>query len=71
MSLAYEPKNVWKNLGETEKKEMMEFSEGYKDFLAAGVTERLCVELTVKMAEEKSIVIKHEKDLSLEQISHL
>ena len=53
MSLAYEPKNVWKNLGETEKKEMMEFSEGYKDFLAAGVTERLCVELTVKMAEEK------------------
>ena len=25
----------------------------------------------VKMAEEKSIVIKHEKDLSLKQISHL
>ncbi len=49
--LAYEPKNVWKNADETAKKEIMNFSEEYKKFLSVGVTERLCVEEAVKIAE--------------------
>lgn len=31
----------------------MDFNEGYKDFLSQGKTERRCVELTLKLAEEK------------------
>ncbi len=50
--LSYEPKNVWKESDEATKKEIMAFAEGYKEFMAAGVTERLCVEKTVEIAEK-------------------
>lgn len=49
--LVYEPKNVWKNADESMKKDIMDFSEEYKEFLLKGVTERLCVEEAVKIAE--------------------
>ncbi|MBR6523498.1 MAG: aminopeptidase [Clostridia bacterium] len=51
-NFSYEPKNVWKESDESLKKEIMNFSEGYKTFMATGVTERLCVEEIVKMAEK-------------------
>lgn len=50
--LVYKSKNIWENSDETEKKEIMAFSEEYKKFLSAGVTERLCVRETVKLAEK-------------------
>lgn len=49
---SYEPKNVWKEADESVRKEIMNFSEGYKTFMAAGVTERLCVDEIVKIAEK-------------------
>lgn len=49
---SYEPKNVWKEADEASKKEIMKFSEEYKSFMTAGVTERLCVEEIIKIAEK-------------------
>lgn len=53
MSQAYEPKNVWKEADEAQKKEIMTFSEEYKKFMAVGVTERLCVEEAQRLAEKE------------------
>lgn len=50
--LVYKSKNIWENSDEKAKKEIMDFCEGYKEFLAAGVTERLCVKETVKISEK-------------------
>ena len=53
MSQTYEPKNVWKEADLTEKRKIMDFSEEYKKFMTVGVTERLCVEETVRLAEKE------------------
>ncbi|MCI9598278.1 MAG: aminopeptidase [Firmicutes bacterium] len=45
--------NAWKKYNEKEIKEVMDFSEGYKDFLTKGKTERACVQLALAMAKEK------------------
>ena len=45
--------NAWKKYTDEEMKKVMEFSEGYKDFLSEGKTERACARLTLRMAEEK------------------
>lgn len=45
--------NAWKKYNEKEMKEAMEFSEGYKDFLTRGKTERACVALSLDMAKKK------------------
>ena len=45
--------NAWKKYTDEEMKKVMEFSEGYKDFLSEGKTERACTRLTLRMAEEK------------------
>ncbi len=45
--------NAWKKYNEKEMKEVMDFSEGYKDFLTKGKTERACVQLALAMAKEK------------------
>ncbi len=50
--LFYEPKNVWTNADENLKKDIMAFSEGYKDFLNKGVTERKCVKEAKIQAEK-------------------
>lgn len=52
MELKYKAKTIWESASEQDKKDIMNFSEGYKDFLGRGVTERLCVKETVKIAEE-------------------
>ncbi len=46
-------KNAWKEYTEEQMNAVMEFSEGYKDFITKGKTERICVDLTVEMAEAK------------------
>ncbi len=46
-------KNAWKEYSEEQMKAVMDFSEGYKDFITKGKTERLCVDLTVELAEAK------------------
>lgn len=45
--------NAWKNYSSSEEKEVMKFSEGYKNFLSASKTERLAVKESVKILEEK------------------
>lgn len=44
--------NAWKNYTKRELKEVEVLNQGYIDFLSEGKTERLCVKLAVKMAEE-------------------
>lgn len=46
-------KNAWKEYTEEQIKAVMEFNEGYKDFISKGKTERICVDLTVELAEAK------------------
>ena len=46
-----ERKNIWTTYGETERKELYEISERYKECLDQGKTERECVNLTVEMAK--------------------
>ena len=43
-------KNAWEKYNETQIKEIMNFNEGYKDFITKGKTERLCVKEAVKKA---------------------
>lgn len=44
--------NAWKKYNEKEMKEVLEFSDGYKDFLTKGKTERACVELALGLAKD-------------------
>lgn len=48
-----ENKNIWHKYSIEDEKAITELNEGYKQFLNNGKTERECVKLTVKMAEEK------------------
>ena len=45
-------KNIWKNANEQKVKAIMDFCEGYKDYITNGKTERLCVEEALKIAKE-------------------
>lgn len=45
--------NAWKSYTEKETSQLMDFNEGYKDFLTKGKTERICVQLALRAAEEK------------------
>ena len=45
-------KNAWEKYNEQELESVMKFNEDYKDFISKGKTERKCVELAVKEAEE-------------------
>ncbi|MDO4170556.1 MAG: aminopeptidase [Lachnospiraceae bacterium] len=47
-----ERKNAWLTYNEAQLKELNDLNEGYKDFLSNGKTERECVKLAIKMAEE-------------------
>ncbi len=46
-------KNAWKKYDATLEKEVMNFAEGYKEFLSASKTERLAVKEAVKRLEAK------------------
>ncbi len=61
-------KNAWKEYTEEQMKAVMDFNEGYKDYLSKGKTERICVELTVELAEAKGFrdltdIVKNGEDL--------
>lgn len=45
-------KNSWLKYNENEIKEVMDFCEGYKDYISKGKTERLCVKEALKIAKE-------------------
>ncbi len=49
--MKYEQKNGWEIVKETEKKQIFDFCELYKDYLNKGKTERLCVENSIVLAE--------------------
>lgn len=46
-------KNAWKKYNQEQMKEVMNFSETYKQFLTAGKTEREITKLSIKVLEEK------------------
>ena len=45
-------KNVWKNADEQKVQAIMDFCEGYKDYITKGKTERLCVDEALKLAKD-------------------
>jgi aspartyl aminopeptidase len=47
-----ERRNAWKSYDEKQLQELHTLNEGYKEFLSNGKTERECVQLTVKAAED-------------------
>ena len=61
-------KNAWENLTKDELKEVMSFNEDYKAFLSGGKTERMVVNESLTLLEEKGFVclddlIKEKKEL--------
>ena len=54
--LLYKPKHGYDRLTAEEVQEMEAYAKGYRAFLDNGKTERLCVDYTVKLAEEKGFV---------------
>ena len=46
-------KNVWEKYQDNDIKKVMDFNEGYKDFISSCKTERECVKYATKLAEEK------------------
>lgn len=50
--MIYSRENGWKNITKEDKKEIFEFSEGYKHFLNIGKTEREFVRESIKEAEK-------------------
>jgi aspartyl aminopeptidase len=63
-------KNAWEEYSEQQMQDVMNFGEGYKKFISEGKTERLCVKLTVEMAEAKGFrnleeIIKNNEELKV------
>ena len=54
--LLYKPKHGYDRLTDREMEEMEAYAKGYRAFLDNGKTERLCVDYTVRLAEEKGFV---------------
>lgn len=54
--LAYKSKNVYKEMTPDERREMMDMCDEYRGYLDSCKTERECVNVTVKMAEENGFV---------------
>ena len=45
-------KNIWKNANDEKVQAIMNFCEGYKEYITKGKTERLCVEEALRLAKE-------------------
>ena len=45
-------KNIWKNANDEKVQSIMEFCEGYKDYITKGKTERLCVNEALALAKK-------------------
>ncbi|MDO4617940.1 MAG: aminopeptidase [Clostridia bacterium] len=55
--LRYERKEVSKEISGDEMRKVLDFADGYREFLDIGKTERECVKESVKMAEENGFVL--------------
>ena len=53
--------NVWTSYDEKTIAQVNAFSEGYKEFISKGKTERLCVALSKELAEKKGFENLDEK----------
>lgn len=60
--LAYKTKNVYEEMTQEERREMLDMCDEYRDFLDKGKTERECVKVAVKMAEDNGFVPFKSKD---------
>ena len=60
--LKYSTKNVYSELSAKERREMLELCDEYMEFLDSGKTERECVKVAVKMAEEHGFVRFSDKE---------
>ena len=49
-------KNAWEKYSSEELKAVLDFSEGYKNFITVGKTERLCVSESERLAKENGFV---------------
>lgn len=49
-------KNIWKNISKEKFNSIMDFCEGYKEFITKGKTERLCVNESIELAEKHGFV---------------
>ena len=49
-------KHAWEKYSDAELKDLMAFCEEYKEYITKGKTERLCVELSEKLAQEKGFI---------------
>ena len=49
-------KNIWKNASPEKVEAIMNFNEGYKEYISKGKTERLCVDESIRIAEENGYV---------------
>lgn len=49
-------KNAWEKYSSEELKDVLDFSEGYKNFITVGKTERLCVSESERLAKENGFV---------------
>ena len=48
--LSYQRKNVWEEMSDKDKKNALQFSEGYKEFLNSAKTEREAVRMGINYA---------------------
>ena len=62
MSITLERKNIWESSTPELKKAVFDFSDGYKDYLNKGKTERECVLYSVSLLREKGFVPLEEKE---------
>lgn len=46
-------KNAWLKYNKSEKKQIFDFCEGYKNYLSVGKTERECIHEAIRLAKEK------------------
>lgn len=62
MNITLERKNIWESSTPELKKAVFVFSDGYKDYLNKGKTERECVLYSVSLLREKGFVPLEEKE---------
>ena len=54
--LAYKTKKVYEEMAQEERREMLDLSDEYREFLDNGKTERECVNIAIEMAEKNGFV---------------
>lgn len=54
--LVYKTKNVYEEMTQDERREMLDMCDEYREFLDRGKTERECVSITIEMAEKNGFV---------------